>query len=364
MSIINKMLKDIEERESSAKAKRPAYVYSGKSAGSRSWVWLVAGVLLVALVIAAWWGLTRYTDLLGARVQSLPEAEQMVISRPATVREEPEVTEPVPVEMVPTAPVTRPARAGQLAQPVVADVAEESADESQYNRLQAITVVANEADDEPLETEEPLGEMTVERSSQEQSAGTLYRRGLAAVEANNVREATQRFQEALLLAPDHHDARLQLAALTFGRGFPFEALTILQEGLQRQPNHHPFILLQARIYERLDQPEQAMDLLSALTLQLPADADLILMQANLATDLGDWSLAVNSYQRLVEWRADQGNWWIAYGFALTQLGATQRAQQADYFRRAADAYQRALNDNRLSPAAQDFALQQREALGY
>lgn len=187
MSIINKMLKDIEERESSAKAKRPAYVYSGKSVGSRTWVWLVAGVLLVALIVAGWWGLTRHTDLLGARVQVLPEAEQMVISRPATVREEAEITEPVAVEMVPSAPVTRSTRASQLAQPVVADVDEELVEENQYNRLQAITVVASEADDYPLEDEieeEPAGEMTVERSSQDQSAGTLYRRGLAAVEAN------------------------------------------------------------------------------------------------------------------------------------------------------------------------------------
>ncbi|KKO45217.1 hypothetical protein VT06_17190, partial [Arsukibacterium sp. MJ3] len=148
-------------------------------------------------------------------------------------------------------------RAREVAQPVVApgtDVAtiedvqsnivaepETSAAASTTPAVEVVSEVTAQVVQQSQPEPEPAGEMNVQRSSSTQSAATLYRRGLEALDNNDIRQAMQRFQEALALEPNHHDARLQLAALSFGRGFAGDALQLLQEGVQRAPQNHAFV---------------------------------------------------------------------------------------------------------------------------
>ena len=379
MSIINQMLKDIEQREKDATQGRATSIDAEYPVRSRAWLWALSGALCVAIVLTAWWSLSWYFERQSVNSQ--------VISSPAVVAEVADEASSVSTDShhdvdssEPESSVTRHItpvpRGRELAQPVVVAAKERPSetvpavsDLAAPNTDTTTSMTSNDstaAQDSPSASDEPstIGEMTIQRSTRDQQVESLYRRGLRALDENQMREASQRFQEVLLLAPDHHEARLQLAALTFGRGFPYEALTLLQTGLEIDSQYYPFLLLQARIYERLEQPEQALATIHGLTFSLPEDADLVLLQANLASDIGDWSLAVNSYQQLVEWRSDQGHWWIGYAFALTQKGDENDAQRDHYHSRALEAYRRALNDNRLSPAAYEFAIQQREALGY
>lgn len=386
MSIINQMLKDIEQRENDASKGRATSIHAEYPMRSRAWLWALSGALCVALVFISWWAVSWYMEHQSSTTQ--------VISPPAVVAE---VAEEVPSNLAESQdtgfsnqqgpsnqqesaipkPVTPQPRARELAQPVVIETKDpvtenqpavkQSVTPSIESTTLASTSIESAADDNSQSVADEstdMGEMTIQRSSREQQVESLYRRGLRALEENQMRDANQRFQEVLLLAPDHHEARLQLAALTFGRGFPYEALTLLQTGLAIDSNYSPFLLLQARIYERLEQPEQALAIIQGRTFRLPEDADFILLQANLASDMGDWRLAIESYQQLVEWRSDQGHWWIGYAFALAQQGYDNDAQRDYYHRRAAEAYRRALNDTRLSPATYEFAIQQREALGY
>ena len=402
MSIINQMLKDIDKREQQPDGgKRAASMYAGKPVRSRAWLWALLGVLVVILIYAA--------VVLGSRLLNdetpLPSAEQLQIQRqplastaqPATTQSE--ATAAVEPEYV------APERARPVAQPVLAQPttntvagSEASVETSAaanvraeqthtYSRVidprvgnprpsvqpgEAANAPAAGAESqaavaEPPAEPEPANEMSVQRSNTTESAATLYRRAMEAAEAGNVRQAIQRLQEALLLNPNHHEARLQLAALQFGRGFSGDALALLQEGVQRAPSFHAFILLKARIYERIGQADYALQLVRGVTAVLPEDADLLLLRANLASDNGHYALAVNSYQALVQWRPQQGNWWLAYGFALQQLAAKQTpadAEYEDYLQRAAEAYRQALRDPTLSATGQRFAQQQREALGY
>lgn len=406
MSIINQMLKDIDKREQQPDGgKRAASMYAGKPVRSRAWLWALLGVLVVILIYAA--------VVLGSRLLNnetpLPSAEQLQIQRqPLTSTAQPVTTQPEATAAVAPEYVA-PERARPVAQPVLAQPttnavadSEASAETSAaanagaeqthtYSRVvdprignprasvqpgeaanssaaeSQAAVAEPEPSAEPSAEPEPANEMSVQRSNTTDSAASLYRRGMEAAEAGNVRQAIQRLQEALLLNPNHHEARLQLAALQFGRGFSGDALALLQEGVQRAPSFHAFILLKARIYERIGQPDYALQLVRGVTAVLPEDADLLLLRANLASDNGHYALAVNSYQALVQWRPQQGNWWLAYGFALQQLAAKQTpadAEYEDYLQRAAEAYRQALRDPSLSATGQRFAQQQREALGY
>nr|WP_228517700.1 tetratricopeptide repeat protein [Aliidiomarina indica] len=179
-----------------------------------------------------------------------------------------------------------------------------------------------------------------------------------ALSAGDHRNAVQRFREALLVHPDHVASMEQLAALQFSRGFVGEALQLLRDGLQRNPDASDLLLLKARIYERIDEPRAALDLLRGHAFRLPQDADLLILQGATATELEEFSLAIRTYRQLVSWRSDQGNWWLALGYALERSGDPLNTQEA------AEAYRRALQDRTLSESARTFALNRREALGY
>ncbi|MCH8492837.1 MAG: tetratricopeptide repeat protein [Idiomarina sp.] len=396
MSIINQMLKDIDAREKQPNGgQRAAYIYSGKPLRSRNWLYALAGVILVVLIFGV---LAAWQHFRGDDSTALPTAEQLRIEPSArasitatseqTEQPEPVASDSTNVRTTNVAAGTANQRAREVAQPVIApsvvapgtDAAtiesaqsntlaepETSAAASTTPAVEVVSEVTAQVVQQSQPEPEPAGEMNVQRSSSTQSAATLYRRGLEALDNNDIRQAMQRFQEALALEPNHHDARLQLAALSFGRGFAGDALQLLQEGVQRAPQNHAFVLLKARIYERIDQPEYALQLLSDVAVRLPNDADLLLQRANLASDLGHYSMAVESYQTLLQWRPEQGNWWIAQGFVLEQLAQQYQAasnENRDYIARAREAYRRALQDPTLSSAAQEFAAQQREALGY
>ncbi|RUO37604.1 hypothetical protein CWE13_06525 [Aliidiomarina shirensis] len=399
MSIINQMLKDIDQRErqnhSGAKAN---YVYSGAALRSRRWLWSLAGVILVVVVFAIvavfmWANATLNHDTSAP----LPTAEQLRIERtsPRLDAREAELAElerelnaeaqqtlaqqTSAAEPANSSSAENRARTRQVAVPVVpvataSNDAESTGNESasiENDAAENIPETANQVEtgnpqDTNNQADSNAGEMSIQRSdSRTATAPSLYRRGMESLDAGNGREAMQRFQEALLVDAEHHEARLQLAALQFGRGFAADAIALLRDGLQLAPTNTEFLLLKARIYDRIEQPGFALELLRDVNAQLPRDADILLMRANLASDAGDYALAVASYQPLVAWRSDQGTWWLGYGYALEQLAQLQGEGDGEYASlrdSAAEAYRRALQDTRLSSSAQEFALDRREAL--
>lgn len=414
MSIINQMLKDIDQRERQGDpGGRANYVYSGRSLRSRRWVWALSGVAVVVILFLLLWGFSllpkaedtnplptpeqlrieRVNTNLAQRVVELEAAEQRLAEREeALVNEAARATEQAAARAaeIPTTGAAQAAsrsRAQSLAAPVLAPVGNEGTTatntetvgkepstsaatqsptaQSPVTEGPAVAVLPETSID-PEVMHEDAGQMTIERSdSRTATAPTLHRRGLEALEAGDSRQAIQRFQEALLVSPNYHESRLQLAALQFGRGFAADALELLRDGLQLAPTNTEFLLLKARIYDRIEQPQFALELLRDVSARLPRDADILLMRANLASDAGDYALAISSYQQLVTWRSDQGSWWLGYGYALEQFAQFQGENSTDYVNlreSAAEAYRRALQDSRLSISGREFALDRREAL--
>lgn len=419
MSIINQMLKDIDQRErQNHPGGRANYVYSGRSLRSRRWVWALSGVAVVVILFLLLWGFSllpkgenenplptaeqlrieRVNSSLAERAVELAAAEQRLAEREQALANAAEqATEQTAAGAVETSTTganqaASRSRAQSLAAPVVSVVGNEatpaastetsgrepSANAAMQSTDMQSTDIQNavsetpavnavpESRNEPEEIHENAGQMTIERSdSRTATAPTLHRRGLEALEAGDSRQAIQRFQEALLVSPDYHESRLQLAALQFGRGFAADALELLRDGLQLAPTNTEFLLLKARIYDRIEQPQFALELLRGVSARLPRDADILLMRANLASDAGDYALAISSYQQLVAWRSDQGSWWLGYGYALEQYAQVQGENSSEYVNlreSAAEAYRRALQDSRLSLSGQEFALDRREAL--
>ena len=187
------------------------------------------------------------------------------------------------------------------------------------------------------------------------SAEAAYREGMRELRNANQPGAIQQFRTALERDAMHHEARLELAVLLFSRGAMNEALQLLAAGQQLAPNFNEFRLVEARILVRAGDLEEALQVLNGTSSILPTDADIFILRGSLATELGQYGVAVHSYRELVTWRPNQGTWWLGLGYALEMNG--ERAE-------AAEAYRQALRDTRLTAESRRFVMDRREGLSY
>lgn len=137
-----------------------------------------------------------------------------------------------------------------------------------------------------------------------------------------------------------HQSRETYAKLLMNQGELLAAYNLVESGLALAPNHAGYKKVKARILIADGQIDQAVDLLSSRAPSIDQDIEYheILATAQLASR--DYEGAVISYTSLVQQDQSQGKWW--YGFAASQdsLGNSQAAKQA---------YNRAMQQANLSP---------------
>jgi len=173
-----------------------------------------------------------------------------------------------------------------------------------------------------------------------------------AIVNNNAAKAEALFEEVLLLKPEQKEARKQLAALWFGRQAYQGAINLLAQGLALAPNNRDFRLMQARLYLSQGNKEQAYRVLKAMPDTVNSEYQLAL--ANTAQQLGKFDAAIYAYKILVQLQPQNARWWLGLGVAHDSNGQ---------FNRAAQAYQSALGQGGLSESAANFARQRITELG-
>ena len=406
MSVINQALKDLDKRQRAAQDVRLRSHY--QPGANRVWLWsgaLGTGIVLSAVV--TWWLVAHaltVSDTSTSGLQSAPE----VILLPLSDEEAPGSDEhshagakATVAAPQPQAQIARYSESSQQsAQPEQSDSAqvkeravttleenpaqastqqqsgpqEHGAREAEQNLLTRLHPIqpastaghrsdngesrdsgslnAAPADDE---TEEGRGEMQVQRV--ERSASELAEQRLEqavnALESGQGRRAETLLQEALVLQPDYIEARQQLAAYYYGRGFTGEALRVLREGLAHTPSNSRLLTLSARIYEETGRADEALNMLNRVSAQLPEQNDILVLRAALANELGQYRSAAEDYRELLGVSPNQGIWWL--GLALAEEGS------GDYGA-ARMAYQRAAEDAALDRASRDYARSRQEAL--
>lgn len=184
-------------------------------------------------------------------------------------------------------------------------------------------------------------------------AENAYRSGIQWLRDGNLTQAAQSFENALSHDKYSHEARIELAIIQFSEGNTQKAIGLLNDGLELAPGYNNYRVVYARILERTGEGNRALDVLREAMIQLPRDADLLVYQGALATELNQYRMAQYAYRQLVEWRPDQGVWWLGLGYALELSGER---------RDAAEAYRQALRDPRLSRESRSFLMNRREEL--
>lgn len=163
------------------------------------------------------------------------------------------------------------------------------------------------------------------------------------------RQAEKYLQKALLLDADLHGARLQLIALQVSKRNLSEAEISVNQGLLLFNNDVRYIEWKARLLLAFDKKQQAKLWLLKSTPQLKTHINYYGLLAGIESQLGEYQPARDIYQKLVNAQPGHGPWLL--GLALTQqkLGNNDAAKIS---------YVQATTGDGLSSRAREFIQQQ------
>ena len=302
MSLINKMLKDLEARQSGTQQPDPQSIYKGLRSTSRPparrmlVVAILGGMLLAG--VAGWFGWQHL------RVQT-PEA-----SAPAVM---PEVATAPAVVTAPVRPaITKPRKAvtaNRTSRPAVTPAATTNASPSS-----------------------PAIEFSNRTMTKEDQAENKYREGVQFIRQSRSEDAEQRLRAALALNPAHVHARESLAAVLVEQGRWLEAQALLEDGLRVLPNQVSFGFLLARLYVEQGKDAAGLQLLERLQPHAGGSPDFLAFMATLYQRTGRHADAVNYFKQATSARPAEGRWWVGLGISLEAVNDRDNGRAA--FQRA------------------------------
>lgn len=354
MSLINKMLQDLEQRTDAATKNEPLAgdvraVPANASARAR----LLAGLLVlgIAVLVLMWIVLQPRAALAplpapaSSRVATPPASSPSITAASSS----PAVTVPVPAlaktsspaALVAAAPVTAaPARLKPFT--VAAAPVRPETEPSPAVTLPVVkkpsTVVMQEAAAEVEQTAAAAASVAPSKSpkrfSPQQQSDNAYKQAIAQVQQGREHEAKQSLRRALETSPGNAKARHMLAGLLVEGNALNEASSVLREGLKLTPGESAFSMALARLQLESGESDNA---LNTLEQGLPAAGDepqYHAFYAHLMQRAKRHAEAIQHY--VVALRSDPAmpSWLLGIGISLQAQGQDNDAAQA--FRRARD----------------------------
>ncbi|MBD8542894.1 tetratricopeptide repeat protein [Oxalobacteraceae sp. CFBP 8761] len=347
MSLINKMLKDLDARAGQPGAAplpadvRPVAAPERRGPALRAA--LVGGALLaVGAGVAGWKTMqtapapTPAPAVLAAA--PVPARTAVVVDMPAAAPVQ--VVDVAPAAPVPApepepAPEPAPAPAARRAAPVAAAPTARPAPRT-------VSVVQNA----------PAAPAAGRTDTPSQRAENAYRRALAVLEDGRVTEAIATLQAGLQIDPRHEAARQTLVGLLIEAGRPDDAMRQLQAALALDARQPALAMLLARL--QLERGGPAIDTLMRTLPYAAGNGEYHAFLAGVLQREGRVHEAADHYQAALKRSPGNGVWWMGLGIAL-------QADKRDAESRAA--FTQAQASGTLSPELQAFVERRLGQLG-
>lgn len=361
MSVINQMLKDLEQR-APEQGHAPIQPVAPKKASTLKIVLMSALVLLSLNALGFYiWNLqarVAQSELKQQKTVNLESIEQVVTSQPIKVKkpsnqelqqvDKPEIKQKqpeqkiVPIQQVPVQQINKaPKPSVQLIKKEQSPVLEPTSVNTDTSVISAIPKTKT-------------GKMSVSR--RQLTSKELVTQKLASAEKalniNKIAKAEQFFEEILIIDPEHKESRKKLAALWFGRKSYQQAVNLLSQGIAIDRQDGELRLMKARIHFKQGQHEAAYNALKPLASFEQEEYQLML--ANVAQQIEQYPSAISAYQVLINMQPYSGRWHL--GLAIVYDKNSQ-------FPLAVNEYALALSKADLSASSAKFAEQRMQALG-
>jgi len=343
MSLVNKMLKDLEARQDDARSGRPIFqdlhsAHRDRRRGPGGRLIFLVAALLAGGGYLAWqyWGVNTVAPVQTAALTVPPVATPA--PEPATPAPVvPEVTAPTPLASAekPRARSDRqPLKNGPnsaKAGPVLRSTSEPAQNASASARI--------------TKTDRPY--------TPEELAANAYREALLARSQGNPAEAERRLKTLLAAQPQHTHARELLAAILVESGRWPEAQETLEQGVTQVPAHAAFRYQLARLHLEHGSEAKALAVLERARADGIQDAELPAFLAALYQRGGRHEEAIQHYKEALATRPAEGKWWLGLGISFEARQDSAAAR---------DAYRRALDTGRLPDNLTRYAEDRLKAL--
>ncbi|MEQ5809592.1 tetratricopeptide repeat protein [Alteromonas sp. NFXS44] len=389
MSVINKMLRDLEGQNNQGGNTKNYKPSSSEDDGRKSRL-IILGVLLLAAI--AWSAFTFLVDAKDSGDRTAPPVKVVTSSdnqagpaplslntssSPVSDESEPEPrltasgdssltaiappdntsvavtnsSEPAPVtpENIPQAGVRTASQAGDNG-PVI--VFNQVQTESQSRQEEAVQITAPESAGNRVPVTKPekahsktadTGVMKVTKSQPAAVEATLRDQIAGEMKKGNMREATRLLILLSQREPDNLDVRKKLASVYFAEGQVEQAQQILEQALVKAPANTSIRLMLGRLYTQQNLGELAWEVISQPV--VTTDTDFLGFRAGYANQQQKYDTAINDYRALTELQPATARWWLGLGIAADKLDQRHLAVQA---------YQKALNRQGLEGDVEIF----------
>ena len=333
MSLINKMLQDLEQRSDASSRSQPLVgdVRAVASAGaSRPRVGvLIALLVLGGIALAAAWITLRPSAPKPAlaSIAARPAVAAMVAaaSAPVAVASAPPTqAKPKPTIEAPAIAAATPASANPvLAQAVIKKPSQPAADDAASDPVSSVRAP---------EAAPPA--KSSKRFTPQQQADNLYLQAFAQLQQGRSVEARQNLQQVLVLNAEHVKARQLLASLLIEVNALDDAAALLREGLKRSPSETAFSMALARLQLESGEADKALQTLAQGAQAAGDEPQYHGFYAVLLQRAKRHDEAVQHY--LLALRSDPAmpNWLVGIGISLQEQGRNSDAAEA--FARARD----------------------------
>jgi MSHA biogenesis protein MshN len=173
-----------------------------------------------------------------------------------------------------------------------------------------------------------------------------------ALDAKQIEKAEKLLEDVVIIRPSDSQTRKKLAALWFGREAYQDAVNLLSQGISLNSKDSSLRQMKARIHLKQGQFTAALNTLKPLA-QLK-DEQYQIMLANTAQQAKQNKIAVGAYKVLIAMKPDIGRW---------QLGLAVLYDKNSQFELASMTYKKALTKNDLSTSSENFIKQRIQVIG-
>jgi MSHA biogenesis protein MshN len=380
MSVVNQMLKDLEDRNADEAGETSVYQPPSKSSASSRLNLILIIVIVILLVAGTWIGwqlfqqssnnqtrdalVTNVIEDSNSEAESRPEPRPMVNLTEQSSEEQVETTsDEVPVkesnsELVESFVESREPVETKLDETEVDSdssealntIIESSTDTTiEPSQVSATAVLEiNRAGDDLPTSSSATGSFEKQSSIAQVSNTSLRDRALAAVRAGQEQQAIQLLAELVDSEPRNIAARKKLAAMLFAQNQTARASEVLELGIRAFPQDADMRLMLARLLTRQQREEDAFSLLTPTQPLNNENTEFLGYRAALAEKLGAHQIAYKDYQKLSRDYPEEARWWLGLAVSSERIEENQTAIQA---------YQRVLNLSQLGADVQQFAQQ-------
>jgi Flp pilus assembly protein TadD len=362
MSLINQMLRDLENRNTTNDAPSTLQDNIRVTQLPASKMSLLIWSLLAFIAIGGTYWAYRYSKTLAKaktppaivvdNIKKVPipnSPYEKVLAAPNAVNDTAPKAEQKPPENTTTQPVpvaqpvaVQPVSAVQTAPAVQALVpAVEPKPPAQSVQTEPKVVAATSPVKKPIAPKPaPIKETSVK-----QQADLLYRK----VE-NNYEDysAVDKLEQVLQLDPRHLKARLLLAKTLHNQGRVNKTAEFLDQSLDLFPDNLQFINTRAQLFLQQKDPNGALKTLQRVDLTNSTNETHLSLLAATYQQLQSFANAAKVYQRLVTVNPEKAENWLGFALAQEKLGNPKLAREA---------YQQALSKNTLKESIVSYIKQ-------